>query len=311
MSDVFREVNDDLRREQLKKLWKRYGVYVIGAGVLIVLVVAGYQVLASIDASRSAEAGDRYQAAADLLVDGDLEGAEAAFEAIVEDGYGDYNFLALMSIGALRAEAGDINGAITAYDTVAGAADAEPAMRDVAHIRAAFLLADTLTPDQMVDRLATFMEEGNPFRTLALEALVLTAIEAEEYDRAMTWVIDMVEDPFADEAISVRANILFSYISARQAELSPPAALAPAPAAAIDPFAPPVPAAPAAPAVDGVPPGFAANPGVAEEETTPTPGPAGPLQQFQLPGQVTPMLPFLPGVDAAEGNTDAAAPAAE
>ncbi len=307
MSDVFREVNDDLRREQLKALWKRFGIYVIGAAVLIVLVVAGYQVFASIDANRSAEAGDRFQAAANLLVDGDVEGAEAAFQAIVEDGYGDYEFLALMSIAAIRAEAGDINGAVTAYDTVAGNADAEPALRDVAHIRAGYLLADTLTPDQMTDRLATFIEEGNPFRTLALEALVLTAINAEDYDRAMAWVIDMVEDPFADEAISARANVLFSYITARQAELNP-VAPTPAPAAGVDPFATPAPAtpapaAPATPTLDGTPPGFAANPGAVNEGATPTPGPAGPLQ-FQLPGQVTPLLPFLPGANDA-------APAAE
>ena len=76
MSDVFREVNEDLRREQLKQLWSRYAVYIIGAAVLIVLVVAGYQVLQSIASSRSAESGDRYQAAANLYLDGDLEGAD-------------------------------------------------------------------------------------------------------------------------------------------------------------------------------------------------------------------------------------------
>ena len=43
MSDIFREVDEDLRREQYKRLWDRFGGYVIGLAVLIVVAVGGYK----------------------------------------------------------------------------------------------------------------------------------------------------------------------------------------------------------------------------------------------------------------------------
>ncbi|MHA1559877.1 MAG: tetratricopeptide repeat protein [Alphaproteobacteria bacterium] len=305
MSDVFREVNEDLRREQLKRLWSRYGIYIIGAAVLIVFVVAGYQVLQSIAASRSAESGDRYQAAATLYLDGDLAGAEAAFDALTEDGYGGYQALALMGVGAIRSELGDINGAITAFDTVAGDPGVEPALREVAQIRAGMLLSDTLTPDQMAERMAPLVESGNPYRTLALEAMVLTAINAEDFDRAMGWLIDMVEDPFANESINARANILFTYIAARQPQLNPAAAQTPILPLG-DAFAPVLPANPAVP---GIPAGFAATPDPVEADA-PGLDPIAPLQ-FEFPGVGAPIPLLVPDEDPAAGDGAGAFRAAE
>ena len=284
MSDVFREVNEDLRREQLNRLWKRYRYYVIGVAVLIVIIVAGYQILQASQRAQAEDAGDRYQAAADLYLAGNLEEAEAAFVAIAEDGYGGYPALAMLAVGNIRAELGDITGAVTAFDTVAGDGGVEPAIRDVAHIRAAYLLSDTATPDQLSDRLATFLEEGNPYRALALEALALAAINNEEYDRAMGWVINMAEDTFATQAISSRANILFTYIRARQIELAPTPEEAPAPAA--DPFAG---AAPAAPGVDLFAPAAGGDNAAPAPALDPLAAP-----QFQLPGG----LPIVPGFGA-------------
>lgn len=309
MSDVFREVNEDLRREQLKQLWSRYAIYIIGAAVLIVLVVAGYQVLQSISDSRSAESGDRYQAAATLYLDGNFEEAEAAFAALAEDGYGGYQSLALMGIGAIRSELGDINGAISAFDTVAEDPNAEAGIREVAQIRAAMLLSDTITPDQMADRLAPLIEVGSRYRALALETLVLTAINAEDYDRAMGWLIEIAgiveENPFANQSINARANILFSYISARQPDVSPAAAETPILPLG-DAFAPVLPANPVVP---GVPEGFAATPDPADAEA-PARDPIAPLQ-FDFPGVRAPIPLLVPDEDPAAGDDAGAAPAAE
>ena len=40
MSDIFHEVDEEVRREQLKKLWQKYGWLVIAACVLVVLAAA-------------------------------------------------------------------------------------------------------------------------------------------------------------------------------------------------------------------------------------------------------------------------------
>ena len=58
MSDIFQEVDDEVRREQLKKLWERYQSLVIAAAVLVVLGVAGWRVYDWWETKKAAEASD-------------------------------------------------------------------------------------------------------------------------------------------------------------------------------------------------------------------------------------------------------------
>jgi len=216
MSDVFREVNEELRREQLKKLWQRFGKYVIGAAVLIVLAVAGYQIVQGIQARQAAESGDRYQAATDLYFDGEYEAAEAAFLDLAEDGYGGYPTLALMSAAGARAERGDFAGAVELLDQVIADNGTESTLRDAARIRAAYFLLDTAPLSEIRQRIEPLSTEGNAYRVVALEIMTVSAIQVEEYDLALDWVIGMANDPLASQATNARATSLFSYILANR-----------------------------------------------------------------------------------------------
>jgi hypothetical protein len=286
MSDVFREVSEDLRRDQLKQLWQRYGKFVIGGAVLIVVIVAGYQIVLGIQQSRSAESGDRYQAAADLYIDGELEAAEAAFLALAEDGYGGYPTLALMSAANIRAERGDLAGAAEALDAVVADADTEPRLRDIARVRAAYYLVDTSPLAEIRQRLEPFTEAGHPYRVVALEIMVVSAITAEEYDLALEWVIGMAQDPFAGQASTARANSLFSYILENRPEAAPPPAadLPPGLAPALQPGA-------AGFAIDDLPaPAF--NPAAPAAAPEAAPAPA-------IPFGNEPVVPLAPGFNPA------------
>ena len=221
MSDVFREVSEDLRREQLKKLWQRFGRYLIAGAVLIVIIVAAYQYFQSVQERQAAESGDRYQAAADLYADGELEAAEAGFLALAEDGHGGYPTLALMAVGNIRAEQGDLAGAAEAFDAVAADNDTETTLRDAARIRAAYFLVDTAPLSEIRQRLEPFAEAGNPYRVVALEIMALSAVQAEEYDLALEWVVEMVSDPTTSQGTIARASTLFTYILAVRPQDAP------------------------------------------------------------------------------------------
>ena len=57
MADIFHEVDEEVRREQLKKLWERYSVYIIAAAVLIVVGIAAWRGYEYWVAKRAAAAG--------------------------------------------------------------------------------------------------------------------------------------------------------------------------------------------------------------------------------------------------------------
>src|SRR5690606_20579234 len=119
MSDIFREVDEDFRREQLREVWNRYGVYLIVVAVLIIVGTAGYRGWEYWQERQAAATGDRYLAAL-RMTEGD-EPAEAlgALEAIVADGSGAYPALAGLRLAAAKAAAGDLKGAVAGYDEVA------------------------------------------------------------------------------------------------------------------------------------------------------------------------------------------------
>jgi hypothetical protein len=104
VSDIFNEVDEEVRREQLKKLWERYGNYIVALAFLVVAAVAGWRGYEYWEGRRAAVAGAAYDAAAQLAAEGKHDEAEAAFAKLVTDGTAGYRVLARLREAAVIAE---------------------------------------------------------------------------------------------------------------------------------------------------------------------------------------------------------------
>lgn len=233
MSDVFREVDEDLRRERVKEAWNRYGILLLGGAILIVVAVAVFVFLDTRGQQQAEAEGDRYYDALALARAGDASAAQAAFAAIAADGQGGYPLLAALNEATAMADAGNINGAVAAFDAIANDTTNSQAMRDVAEIRAAMLLTDTATLEEIRTRLTPLSESTGPFRPLAFELMALTAIRVGEYDTAIGWLATLAGDANSTEDARNRATRLFGLIlsrrglSAEQADVAPALGLPP------------------------------------------------------------------------------------
>jgi hypothetical protein len=96
VSDIFREVDEEVRREQLQQLWGRYGTYLLILAVLIVASVAGWRGYEYWAAKKAAEAGSAFESAAALSQEGKHAEAEQAFGKIATDSSSGYRQLARM-----------------------------------------------------------------------------------------------------------------------------------------------------------------------------------------------------------------------
>jgi len=260
MSDVFREVNEDLRREQMKRLWRRFGPFVIGGAVLIVVAVAGYQWYQSVQNARAADSGDRYLAAINAYSDGNAEAALETLRELIDDGYREYPALARMAAANIEAELGNIDAAVELFDAVAADGGADAALRAAAEIRAAYTLVGTVSFSDIRERVSEFNQAGNAYRLLALEVLAVAAIDAGNYDQALGWASQMLSDPYRSQASDQRAQLLLAYVSSRVQTQVP--AAGPADAPAIEGFEGEVPAFGAGNFGAGEVPGFDAAPGL-------------------------------------------------
>jgi hypothetical protein len=222
MSDIFREVDEDIRRDQLKKLWDRTAPYVIGAAVLIVVATAGYRGWEYWQERQAQSSGDRFVAAVQLSDDGRTAESIAALESLVADGTGGYPILARFRIATEKAKAGDIEGAVAEFDTIA-AGNAPAEMRAMARLRAAILLVDTASLAELETRVGDLAATGTPWRHTAREVLGLAAWRSGDYEGARMHFDSLVADQEAPQDLRQRVQLMLALVDARIGEGAAPA----------------------------------------------------------------------------------------
>ena len=217
MSDdsFIREVDEELRQDQLKSLWDKYGRYAIGVAVLIVLATAGYRGWEYYSDSRAASSGDRYLAALDKSDAGNADEAIAELEELAGAGSGQYPALARMRIGAELAGKGDKEGAIAQFDAIADDSGFDETLRNVARLRAGYLAVDVESFDQVKQRLEPLAAAGGQYRSLAREALGLSALKAGELQAAHDWFSQISNDAGATQNVRRRAAIILDYLAGK------------------------------------------------------------------------------------------------
>ncbi|MFL6822989.1 MAG: tetratricopeptide repeat protein [Xanthobacteraceae bacterium] len=209
MSDIFREVDEEVRREQLKKLWDRYGNYVVVAAVLLVAAVAAWRAFMWWEARKAAETGAAFEAATALAEAGKRSEAEAAFAKIAADGTAGYRHLARMREAAELAQT-DAKAAITAYDQIAADRAVGPVLQDLAALRAAALLIDTGALEEAQRRLEPLAANDRTFRHTAREFLVLAAWRAGDTAAAKRWFDLIMTDAQTPAATRSRVEMLMA-----------------------------------------------------------------------------------------------------
>lgn len=204
MSDFIREVDEDLRRESLEKLWRKYGSYALGLAVVIVLAVAanvGWQRYA---ASQRADRARQYETALQLTAAADPK-APDALQALANGGDG-YAALAQLQAAALKAKAGDLQSAVAIYEKLATDRAVDAPFRDLAVILLALHTADTAPPDQLTRRLQPLTDSSNPWRYSALELTAVLAQRAGDTAKAKQILTGLADDLNAPQALRRRAT---------------------------------------------------------------------------------------------------------
>jgi hypothetical protein len=213
-----REVDEELRRDQLKALWTRFGPYFIGVCVLIVLITAGYRGWLWWEARQAAQAGDRFMAALEELQSGDAAKGEAELNAIIEEG-GGYAVLARLRLAGAKAAADDAAAAIALYDAVAADTSVSQATRDLATVRAALLALDTGDLAGAKERVAPLNVAGNPWRHSAREVLGMAAYQSGELQAARDYFTEIQEDAETPRDLWSRSALMIALIDG---QLAPP-----------------------------------------------------------------------------------------
>jgi hypothetical protein len=186
VSDIFREVDEEVRREQLLRLWQRYGYLLIAACVLLVAAVGGWRAYHWWETKKAAEAGAAFEAAIALSNEGKHKEAEEAFARLTVGSTATYRMLArFREAGELARR--DPKAAVAIFDALAGDAGVGRTLQDLAALRAAMILVDTAPYDEIRQRLEPLTAPERTFRHSARATLALSAWKAKEPTAMQRW----------------------------------------------------------------------------------------------------------------------------
>ncbi|MHA6298824.1 tetratricopeptide repeat protein [Devosia sp. CAU 1758] len=225
--NIFKEIDEELRTDRMRALWRRFAPFVIGGAIAIVALVAVNEGWAWYTSSQSAAASEKLYVALDAAEAGDLEAAQAQLDALAAEGSGGYPVLAEFRKAALLAEQGDSTGAVAAYDALSNS-QSNPRLRELALLLAANILVDSGSLADVEARVATLATDDAQMRRVAGEQLGLAQYKAGDFAAAQASFEEVLNDPLAQSGIRNR----MAYYLAQMLSEGVIAAEAPAEAAA-------------------------------------------------------------------------------
>lgn len=250
MVDVFDQVEEELRSDRYKRLARTW--LPVAGGVLLVALIAalGWWGWQKMETSKADRASIAYQRGLESLEANNLVGAEAAFVQAADEGNAAYKALALQHRAGIAVQQNRVPAAVELFDEAA-AASGEPLLRDGAAYKAALLLMDTASFEDIQARLEPLTEEGRPFRAFAREALAMAQLQHGKTAEARSTLVVLKNSLDTPREITQRAELAIASIddgtAANLAPITAAMASLEAETAAPAPRAQPAPAAPVRP----------------------------------------------------------------
>lgn len=212
MSDesLFREVDEEVRQDQAKKLWTQYGSYFTALALAIILGVGGFKAWQYWQLTQSEGAARVFSDGVKKLEEGKTADAEAAFAAIDHSGYAK---LAELRRAAALAGSGKTDEAVAIYDKVANDQANAQSLRDLARLRAGYALTDKLAPAELISRLGAFDNDTSPWRGMAREIFALAAYRTGDYTMADRYLNAIIADQTVSLELRQRAQMLLEVVT--------------------------------------------------------------------------------------------------
>lgn len=234
---ILREVDEELRGDRLRALWRQLGPWLIAAAVLVVLAVAVNEGWRWWQTTTAANASDQFYNALELAEGSDIAAAQDALNAVIASGTNSYPTLARFRQASLLARDGRTEEAVAAYDALASTETSER-LRELALIMAANLMVDSGDVAAVQQRVGGLVSPDKAMRNVARETIGLAQYRAGDLDAALKSFEEAAADPLVGNEARSRLQIFIAQLTAEGAGASVPAAGAEAAAPAAGDEAP-------------------------------------------------------------------------
>ena len=202
----YREVDEGLRRDQMKSYWERFGKLFIAGIVLILAAIGGFIWWQNQQVVKAGERGEQLIAAFDDIAARRKAAAVGKLDALAKSGSDGHRAAALLTKADLAIEGGDLKAAAATFKQIADDTSLAQPYRDVALIRMTAIELDTLPPQAVVDRLKGLAVAGNPWFGSAGEMVAISYLRMNKPQQAGALFGAMAKDKKLPDTLRSRAT---------------------------------------------------------------------------------------------------------
>jgi hypothetical protein len=211
MSDIFREIDEEVRRDKATAVFKKYGNVFITIAVLAVAGVGGWQFWQQQERKKAEAVGAKFEAAIRASRDNDASAAEATLTELAANAPAGYRQLSRFR---LAAEVGkrDAAAGAAAFDALANDASLDQYYRDLARVRAGLLRIDIVPYAELRKELEPLATPTGLWRHSAREFLGISALKANLFEDAGRWFDAVVADPQSPQVLRQRVELYLTLV---------------------------------------------------------------------------------------------------
>jgi len=181
-----REVDEEVRRDQMIGIWRNYGRLIIGAIIAGVAIFAGVTMWRNYSHGQQEQQALKLQQVYDSMAAGSSPATDKSLDDLVKNGGAGYGALARMLQANKLLQTGNAKGAIARYSDVANDTSVGQPIRDLALIRQTFTEFDTLPPQTIIDRLKPLSTKDSAWLGSAGEMTAMAYLRLNKPNEART-----------------------------------------------------------------------------------------------------------------------------
>ena len=188
MSDVLRQIDEDLRKDKLNKLWKNYGLYIIVLIITIILAVIGYQIKVSSDKSSNQKLVETFLATSN---NEDIENVLNNFDIIINSNNNYLSGLAELKKTNLLIKNGNYEEGLFVLKKVINNKKYDPVINDLATYLLLMLLLEDLNDNEFSTYLSKDKIETSKLKFLFMEIKAIRNLILGDFEQAKKEFIDL------------------------------------------------------------------------------------------------------------------------
>jgi hypothetical protein len=218
-----REVDENLRRDQLRDFGKRYGGWLAAVVVLFLIASGGFiwwqQHKVALSQKHVEELAEIFK----NIGSGDTAAAPKQLDDLSESSSKAVRATAMFTRAALAIQQNDLKLATAKYREIAGDSSLPQPYRDAALLRQTALEFDSLQPQEIISRLEPLAKPGNPWFGTAGEMTALALLKQNQPAQAAQLFAALAKDRTVPEAIRARSVQIASTLGVDASTALPPA----------------------------------------------------------------------------------------